>query len=257
MLVLSGPEWKKIRSLFNPGFAASHLQTLIPMIVDDVLIFHTILSELADKGEVTQIEEPLTRLTVDIMGHVILEHDLNSQRSENDLVNAFRSAVEWTPPATKVNPILNLNPRRKFWHWWYARKMDNYLKKVIQDRLAQRTEEATDEKKSKKRPAVDLAIDEYLLAEGDGKASNEFLQVAIDQIKTFLFAGHDTSSSTICFIYHLLNLHPEALAKVRKEYDDVFGDIEETPGKLKNDSNLLNELPYTTAVIKGQSSPSQ
>ncbi|KAF8861636.1 cytochrome P450 [Acephala macrosclerotiorum] len=250
MLVLSGPEWKKIRSLFNPGFAASHLQTLVPTIVDDVLIFQTILGELADKGEVTQIEEPLTRLTVDIMGHVILEHDLNSQRTENDLVDAFRSAVEWTPSATQVNLMFNLNPIRKFWDWWYARRMDNYLKRVIRDRVAERATEAADEKKSKKRPAVDLAIDEYVLAEGDGKVSNEFFQVAIDQIKTFMFAGHDTSSSTMCFIYHLLNLHPEAMAKVREEHDDVLGNVESTPDKLKRDSKILNELPYTTAVIK-------
>ncbi|KAE8447159.1 hypothetical protein EG329_010990 [Mollisiaceae sp. DMI_Dod_QoI] len=94
MLLTHGPEWKKVRSLFNPGFSAGHLNTLIPMIVDDVLIYHSALSSLAEKGEVVQIEDPLTRLMIDIMAHIVLDHDLNSQTSENELVNAFRRAVD-------------------------------------------------------------------------------------------------------------------------------------------------------------------
>ncbi len=143
-------------------------------------------------------------------------------------------------------------------HWYYARKMDNYLKKVIQDRVEKRialTDGKKDEMetntKTSKRPAIDLAIDEFIMTEGEGKVSEEFQQVAIDQMKTFLFAGHDTSSSTMSYVYHLLNLHPEELARVTKEHDDVFGDIDGTAEKIKNDPKLLNELPYTTAVIKG------
>ncbi|KUJ06776.1 cytochrome P450 [Mollisia scopiformis] len=220
MLLLHGSAWKRTRAPFNPGFSAAHLTTLIPMIVDDCLIFHSTLSSLAGTGELTQIEDPLTRLTIDIMGHVIMDHDLNSQISENELVNSFRAAVEHTPNAMLVNPILNWDPNRMFWHWYCSRKMNNYLKKVLQDRMKLRAEGTVE---LKRKPAIDLAIDEY----GGEKVDEEFMQVAIDQMKTFLFAGHDTS-----------------------KHDEVFGDIGSTAEKLKTDSKLLNELPYTTAVIK-------
>ncbi|KAI7708904.1 hypothetical protein KC353_g10730, partial [Hortaea werneckii] len=45
MVSSEGVEWKKWRSAFNPGFAASHLMSLVPLIVDDVLIFNDIMKK--------------------------------------------------------------------------------------------------------------------------------------------------------------------------------------------------------------------
>ena len=263
MIYTEGPQWKKSRTLFNPGFSAGHLMTLIPSIVDDVLIFCNVLDGLAKSGRVTPIEDKLARLTIDIMGHIVLDHDLNSQTGENELVSAFRKAVHWTPHPIATHPILNLNPVRAFAHWYYARVMDNYIKRVIQERLALRSSDSVggeNEKRNGRRPAIDLAVDEYL--QGDqGQASVDsvdetFQQLAIDQMKTFIFAGHDTSSSTICYIYHLLNLNQDSLEKVRREHDEVFGTGSSSTAELiKKNPRLLNELPFTTAVIKGKYSP--
>jgi cytochrome P450 len=258
LLLIGGEKWKKIRSLFNPGFAIGHLMTLVPSIVDDGLIFWDKLNELSNSQKVTPLEDLLARLFIDIMGHIILDHDLNAQTTENELVSAFRSAVEWTPIAMATHWIFNLNPMRQFYHWLYARRMDRYLGKVIRDRLENRgSERGTSKAKSNRRPGIDLAMDEYLLQDGESKNTEAtvldqyFMQVAIDQMKSFLFAGHDTSSSTVCFIYNMLNFHPEALAKVREEHDRVIGPASSAAETIKNNPQLLNELPYTTAVIKG------
>jgi cytochrome P450 len=110
MLFSEGQEWKRTRGLFNPGFAISHLMTLVPSIVDDVAIFHGKFGELADSGEVSPIEELLARLTIDIMGHIILDHDLNSQTTENALVRAFRSQAAWTPKPMMREWMIAINP---------------------------------------------------------------------------------------------------------------------------------------------------
>jgi len=172
------------------------------------------------------------------------------------LVMAFRSAIGWTPGAMGTKVIEKYNP----WAWimrrYYARIMDRYIGKILDERYAVRPSE---EKTTRRRkPAIDLAIDEYSnqqrelgLKPRDQGVDNRFKQVAIDQMKTFLFAGHDTSSSTICYIYHLLNLHPEALRKVRDEHDSIFGkDISKASDLLKEDPQLINKLPYTLAVVK-------
>ena len=44
-----------------------------------------------------------------------------------------------------------------------------------------------------------------------------------DQVMTLLFAGHDTSTSTISFLLYELARHPAALAKVLEEQDRVLG----------------------------------
>ncbi|PVH73910.1 cytochrome P450 monooxygenase-like protein [Cadophora sp. DSE1049] len=255
MLITEGKEWKKTRALFNPGFAAGHLMTLVPSIVDDTTIFVKILNKLADSGEIKPLDDALARLTIDIMGHVVLDHDLNSQTSENEMVDGFRGSVKWSPKTVTTNPFQNLNPMMPIAHWYYTRITDNYIKKVIKQRLALRpSNNGTSVKKSGRRPAIDLAVDEFLVTgNDDGKAGvvdAKFLQVATDQMKTFMFAGHDTSSSTLCYIYHELNIHPEALAKVRQEHDTVFGPLANAAEAIKKKPALLNELPFTLAIIK-------
>ena len=53
------------------------------------------------------------------------------------------------------------------------------------------------------------------------------------------------------YIYHYLSSHPEILARAQAEHDTIFGtDPTAAATLLKNNPHLLNELPYTLAVIK-------
>jgi cytochrome P450 len=75
----------------------------------------------------------------------------------------------------------------------------------------------------------------------------------VDQVKTFLFAGHDTTASTISWIFYYLSLYPEIHAKIRAEHDTVLGPFVDTPSlaeKLSSDPKLLARLEYTLAVLK-------
>lgn len=85
------------------------------------------------------------------------------------------------------------------------------------------------------------------------KLDPAFKKWATTQIRLFLFAGHDSTSSTICYIFYLLESDPEALAKVRAEHDAVFGgpsSLATVPDQIRQNPSSLNQLPYTTAVIK-------
>jgi cytochrome P450 len=64
-----------------------------------------------------------------------------------------------------------------------------------------------------------------------------------DQVMTLMFAGHDTSTSTISFLLYELARHPEALARVQAEQDAVLGGEPPTP------SQLFGELPYLDMVL--------
>ncbi|CRK28781.1 hypothetical protein BN1723_005918 [Verticillium longisporum] len=67
----------------------------------------------------------------------------------------------------------------------------------------------------------------------------------------FLFAGHDTTSSALCFAYNRLHNNPDSLARLRAEHDAVFGpDPSTAASQIAATPTLLNQLPYTTAVIK-------
>ena len=72
LISLQGQEHKKWRSIFNPGFSPAHLMTMVDGIVDDCLVFMDILSKHAAINDVFLLEEATTRVTVDIIGRVVL-----------------------------------------------------------------------------------------------------------------------------------------------------------------------------------------
>jgi len=133
--------------------------------------------------------------------------------------------------------------------------MNNYLNKILDERFAFKgTKDTTT---VKKKHIIDLALETYFKEQGDNASGvlkgidETFRKYAIDQIKTFVFAGHDTTSSTICYVFHLLHQHPECFEKVRQEHDEVFGtDPTQAAELLKESPHLLNKLEYTLAVIK-------
>ena len=72
MLTSDGSQWKIWRSAFNPGFSVAHLMTMMPTIVDNVAIFAQNLQKHAINNELFRMEHHATRLTIDIIGRVVL-----------------------------------------------------------------------------------------------------------------------------------------------------------------------------------------
>jgi cytochrome P450 len=64
-----------------------------------------------------------------------------------------------------------------------------------------------------------------------------------DQVMTLLFAGHDTSTSTISFMLYELARHPAALAKVLEEQDRVLG------GRAPTAADITSGLPELEMVL--------
>jgi cytochrome P450 len=58
-----------------------------------------------------------------------------------------------------------------------------------------------------------------------------------DQVMTLLFAGHDTTTSTVAFLFHELGRNPAALERLVEEQDRVLG------GRVPTAAELVGELP--------------
>ena len=99
-----------------------------------------------------------------------------------------------------------------------------------------------------------LAVKAYLTdfkGSSSGRIDSHFVNVAIAQLKMFLFAGHDTTASALCYAYHFLWTNPKTLEAIRAEHDAVFGsDPSQAAAKIIENPQLLNQLSYTSSVIK-------
>lgn len=132
--------------------------------------------------------------------------------------------------------------------------MDLYIGNVLDERFKAR--DSTPLKKARKKASIDLALEQYFKESGQDVDSRNatmdanFRQNAVDNMLTLLFAGHDTTASTICYAYYMMEKYPETLARTRKELDDVFGIGINAAEQLKQDPYLINKCEYTLAFIK-------
>ncbi|KXT14485.1 hypothetical protein AC579_841 [Pseudocercospora musae] len=259
MVSSDGAKWKKWRSMFNPGFSTQNLTTVVPGIVDDCLIYCEILSERANTQHIFRLEEASTRLTIDIIGRVVLDLHFNMQRGDDECIQALREQVHLLPNEDQgTNPLRMWRPYGIYRRWKNDKLMKEYLGKLVDDRFASMDIASTN--KQRRKTVLDLALDSYLSNDIDletggtspkPKALDKtFKEGAITQIRICLFAGHDTTSSTICYALYLLGKNPGILHRLRLEHEKILGPISQSASKIKEDPYALNKLEYTTCIIK-------
>ena len=67
-----GAAWKTWRTIFNPGFSAGHLTSLVPEIVRSVTVFCDVLTGHAERGDLFPLKPITDNLTMDIIGKIVL-----------------------------------------------------------------------------------------------------------------------------------------------------------------------------------------
>ncbi|ETS74952.1 hypothetical protein PFICI_13436 [Pestalotiopsis fici W106-1] len=256
LMTMHGGTWKKWRALFNPGFAPNYITRLAPAIADETAVLCQLLHDAARQGDMFQLEEYTLRLTFDIISQVTLGSRLHYQTQGSVLADGVRRQVYWTPFATSFNPFRRFLSPRPLIQKYTSFCIDRYLSGEIDKRFDELVQSRRDPAKHiQARSVLSLVMDEYLKDVSDTKelSREAFKQLVIPQLRLFLYAGHDTTSSTLLYCYYLLFQHPDILEKVRSEHDTVFGSdfsIEHIQQEVTRDATQFNKIPYTQAVIK-------
>jgi cytochrome P450 len=121
-------------------------------------------------------------------------------------------------------------PRPKY---GYARQaMDDYLYGLIRQRRAELAQFGLE-------PAPGDLLGQLVANSG---MDDDLIR---DQLLTMLIAGHDTSTALLAWVFYLLGMHPEAMAQMQAEVDQVIGRQQEPPS-----AEQVQQLTYTDLVIK-------
>lgn len=158
------------------------------------------------------------------------------------------------------NIVQYCNPWRHFKLWKNYKTLVDGFTPSIQERMSALQSDST----AKGKTLIDLivqALDQERAEKNGGvnekktkPAMNfdaDFIDMAIGQINTFLFAGFDITAATIAWLFRVLCQHPDVLAKLREEHDNVFGPSAlDAANVIRGNPQLLNQIPYTLAVLK-------
>ena len=151
----------------------------------------------------------------------------------------------------EVDPFQWLNFVRPIKEWYNSRQMDFYINTELDKQFKSHNPDHGEGKsKIRVNSVIELILQDHLNG-GSQHLDQSFRQFITRNVRMLLFADHDSSSSTICYCYHLLYTTPACLAKIRAERDLIFGtDLSSVSTAISKSPHLLNQLPYTSAIIK-------
>ena len=125
-----------------------------------------------------------------------------------------------------------------------------FFKKVIKERKNEimkenanlKNELFDDETGRKRRMAfLDSLIVHHL------NDSNSLTEKGIrEEVDTFMFEGHDTTSMALSWTTYLIGLNPDIQKKCHEELDSIFGDDKDRPLTMQD----LRQMKYVEACIK-------
>ncbi|XP_068085148.1 cytochrome P450 4c3-like, partial [Anabrus simplex] len=122
--------------------------------------------------------------------------------------------------------------------------LHGFSNKVIQERRREMLEKKSVADKHLKGRRRRLAFLDLLLEysqDGDGLSQDDIRE----EVDTFMFEGHDTTSAAISWTLFLLGSHPHVQRKVVQELDDIFYNTDR-PFTMKD----LHDMRYLDCCIK-------
>ena len=181
--------------------------------------------------------------------------ELNAQlgkEHQSEFVQLYRELTASYQSGSSSNRSVQwtwlLSPRTALYRRRLDRRIDLLLKKHIQRVFAER-QQSESAGSRKDRSVLSLS-----LQEADNLDSN-ILDQTCDQLKSFLFAGHDTTSIVLQWAFYELSRTPHVLKAIRDELDEIFGvdyGIDQMRDKLcsSQGEELISRMYYVSAVIK-------
>lgn len=89
--------WKKWRSVFNPAFSIQQVVSQVPVIVECAQAFINLLDQHAAADHVFRLEEDTTKITIDVIGRVVCDHDFKTLTTSNEFMETMRKTLSWMP----------------------------------------------------------------------------------------------------------------------------------------------------------------
>jgi len=248
LLLSKGTKWHQRRKALTPAFHFSILDQFMRVFNEQA----NILVDKLRKTEGARIDIfPLvTRATLDIICEAVMGVQINSQNEGESFYLQAVDKMNKLAMVRFIKPWLRIDSVYR-WSSYYAeevealRQLHGFTDSVIRSRKAQLQEQGlTDAVAAAAQKGHRLAfLDLLLLSSVDGRPLSP--ADVREEVDTFMFEGHDTTSSGVVWALYNLGRHPEIQQRAYEEVAEVLG--EEDRPVTRDD---LAQLKYLQMVIK-------
>ncbi|XP_026746048.1 cytochrome P450 4d2-like [Trichoplusia ni] len=251
VLTTTGQKWKSQRKFLTPAFHFNILQNFLPVFCKNQRVLTEKLKKMADGRNVDLF--PIVALTaLDNVNESIMGVSIDAQEQSHSVyvqaIDVLSRIVSMRIqiPFLGEDAIFNLLPIKT--------KQDKALK-VVHDQTTRVINTRRQELKNLNITSLNASddvgiknkhafLDLLLLSDIDGHKIDD---VSVrEQVDTFMFAGHDTTTSGIAYTLYLLSKHRDVQEKIYEELKTIFNDDMHRDPTYQE----LQQMKYLEMVLK-------
>lgn len=224
LLFSSGTKWQRNRRMLTPAFHFDILRPYIDIYNDACDTFISKLESSSTEGNSIEVTKPTAVATLDILLRCALSHesDVQEQGDKHPYVHAVDelthlAAERFINPILQVDAVFRLTSQgRRFF------SLCDYVHNFANDIIQKRKDTLKNNPSSTNKRRLDF-LDMLLTARdanGQGLTDREIR----DEVDTFMFAGHDTTASSLSWTFYCLGKYPDDQQKVYEEVREIMRD---------------------------------
>ena len=227
-------EHRRQRRILTPAFAISHIRTLTPHFWNKARQLVEVMSPVVETKPEAGIDVAawLNRVTLDIIGVAGFGFDFNSlENEEQSIAKTYRHLFQ-PGGSTRLTILMNyVFPPFKYIPLPSSialEKARSTVRNTALNMIRQKEGEGIDKMGRGEKDILGVMIEENRRNRENGiphEALNQ--EEMVNQIMTFLAAGHETTSTAVTWALYLLSVHPNIQERLRNEVQDL--DLDNPP----------------------------
>jgi cytochrome P450 len=232
-----------------PAFSFRHIKDLYPIFWSKSReMINAMLSQIQESSptdqpsSIIEIRDWSSRATLDIIGVAGLGQDFNAIADPTNELNLTYQTIFSPSDGGRILQLI-------------ASLLPQWLLKILP---LKRQKELGHAIRTIKKVAADLIRSKREKLEKGNRTDLDILSVAIEsgnftdedlvnQLMTFLAAGHETTASAMAWAVYLLCKHPDVQTRLREEIRSALPSIRDSKEAIS--SQDIDKLPYLSAVL--------
>ncbi len=213
IFVSSGEKWRRQRDMIDPAFSHMRLSRAFGSMTAAVDDYESRLAQLASRGESFSLDLAMSHLTADVICRTVFSTSLATQTARevfDDFAVFERSAAQVELKALIFDPAFKPVPQ-------HQPVLDACQR--IRDHLGQLVDSHMDDGEQQYNDIASACIGARDKDTGCGFTRKEL----IDELGVMFLAGHETTASALTWLFYILSVRPEVVARIREEVDQVVG----------------------------------
>ena len=253
-LVLSeGPYWKRNRRLLTPTFHYQSLKNFVKIINNSTDKMVQVIHRDSNGRDPMEFVPIINNMALEtILGCICskdidLQVDIDPNCKEMEYVRGLENirkgmSARFGSFFNSIDIIYyNSEPGKMFRKG--SKQTKQYIASLIEEReITNEKEPKTEEGEEKDKHAHDML--DLLMKSRDEEGNGLTHKEIVDELNTFVFAGHDTTGSASAFVFYLMAKHPDLQEKCREEVTRVMGERDEIEWED------IAKFSYLTCFIK-------